>query len=365
MNMKTICRTELCTGCASCAAVCPQGCISLVPSSEGFLYPSVDEDLCLDCGKCVSACPNNTPVKARVPSATYAGWSTDETIRASSSSGGAFHCLAESVIRQGGVVFGAVLCEDLVVRHTVADNLPSLAKMRGSKYAQSEMGDNYALVGCYLSEGRKVLFSGTPCQIAGLRSAFGQREGLVLVDIVCHGVPSVKFFRHYIGGLKERYPDMDARSFQFRTLPAWNAVPNAVVGGERVPLRGHDSIYTKLFLKNMLHRESCYSCPYARAERVSDITIADFWEIGAESPFDYDTAGGCSLVLVNTPVGEAQFAALESTFFSCARTLSEAVAGNAQLRAPSERPDNRRGIYDFLLSHTLDEIEGALLPKKK
>lgn len=363
--METICKIDLCTGCGACAAVCPQECISLKPSAEGFLYPSIDDRLCIDCGRCASACPGNSPVAAVRPAATYAGWSRDEIIRTSSSSGGAFYSLAESMIQQGGVVFGAVLCDDLVIRHIGVDDIRLLAQMRGSKYAQSEMGNTYALIESYLSQGRKVLFSGTPCQVAGLRSVFGLREGLVLVDIVCHGVPSVRFFHHYLEGLGKRYPDIDERSFQFRTLEAWNAIPNAVVGGERVPLRGHDSIYTKLFLKNLLHRESCYRCPYACAQRVSDITIADFWEIGAEDPFEYDTSRGCSLVLVNTPVGEDRFALLDGTFFSCARALSEAVAGNAQLRAPSERPDNRTGIYDFLFSHTLDEIEEALLPKKK
>lgn len=339
----------------------------MTADDEGFLRPVIDDRLCIDCNACADACPQNHPITKSGPQQVYAGWSRDQLIRTSSSSGGAFHCLAESIIRQGGVVFGAVLCDDMVIRHIPAESIECLAQMRGSKYAQSEMGNCIPQIRTYLSQGRKVLFSGTPCQIAGIRAAFGasRPEELYLVDIVCHGVPSQSFFRHYIDGLKERYPQMEEKSFQFRTLGQWNAIPNAVVSGERKPMRGHDSIYTKLFLKNLIHRESCYHCTYACPERVSDITIADFWGIGEAAPFEYDTDQGCSLLMVNSTRGSRLFGSVSDTFFACSRPLEEAVAGNAQLQAPSPRPAERDGIYAYLLTHTLDEIEEALIPKKK
>lgn len=366
-GMEKICENDKCTGCAACCSVCPQECITMRPSDEGFLFPEVDDRLCIDCDACAAVCPQNHPVSRNRPLAVYAGWSRDTLVRTSSSSGGAFRCLAESVMMAGGVVFGAVLCDDMVVRHIAAESIGHIGAMQGSKYAQSEMGNSYALVDMYLDRGKKVLFSGTPCQIAGLRSKYGDEmpAGLFLVDIVCHGVPSVKFFNHYMACLKAKYPDMDERSFQFRTLPGWSAAPNVVIGGERVRLRGRDGVYTKLFLNNLLHRESCYDCPYAATGRVSDITIADFWGIGEEIPFGYDTSCGCSLVMVNTDRGKDLFKTLGETFFSCVRPLDEAVSGNAQLRLPSERPSNRSGIYDFLFSHDIDQIADALFPNKK
>lgn len=300
------------------------------------------------------------------PQEVYAGWCEDRIVRRSSSSGGAFYALAADTVKRGGVVFGTILCDDMKVRHKAARTLSEIGRMMGSKYAQSEIGESYDQALEFLANGREVLFTGTPCQIAGLRALApdDMKGNLCLVDIVCHGVPSVKFFLRYVEWLKESHPDIDPGTFRFRTLEEWNAVPNAELSGVRTPLRGRDSIYTKLFLKGYLHRESCYGCRYARPERAGDITIADFWGIGEAGRFDHDTTEGCSLVMIDTPAGAEKFSRLEG-FYAESRPLAEAVQGNAQLRGPVQRPQQRTGIYGYLFSHTPDEVQENLLPRKK
>ena len=364
--MMTVCSTEKCTGCGACAVACPLGCIGMRPSAEGFLYPEVEAERCVECGRCQSVCPSNTPMPLAKPQEVCAGWCEDSQIRRSSSSGGAFYALAADTIKRGGTVFGAILCNDMTVRHKAARTLSGIGPMMGSKYAQSELGESYDQALEFLARGREVLFTGTPCQIAGLRTLVTDdlKGNLFLVDIVCHGVPSVKFFRRYMEWLREGHPDIDPGSFRFRTLEEWNAVPNAELSGVRTPLRGRDSIYTKLFLKGYLHRESCYRCPYARPERAGDITIADFWGIGEAGRFDHDTTEGCSLAMVNTPAGAEKFRRTEG-FYAESRPLSEAINGNAQLRAPVPRPPQRSGIYDYIFSHTQDEVQENFLSKKR
>ena len=331
-----------CTGCAACRSVCPRECISLSEDAEGFLHPVISRTMCVECDLCERACPVLHPLPLSVPQRVYAAWSNDETVRTRSSSGGLFFELGMEVISRGGVVCGAVL-DEKGVHHFCTDSLAGLEVMRGSKYVQSDLGDVYTEVGTYLKEGRSVLFSGTPCQVAALRAVLMKADTALLytIDLVCHGVPSPALFRHYMDGLRLKYGDFRVSDFRFRSTCDW--IFQSWIGMEPIPDR--DDAFLQMYLGGVLHRESCYHCPFARRERVGDLTLGDFWGIGRESAFDGNPGRGCSLVLVNNEKGRLLWSALEPRLFSRERSLAEACKQNENLSAPSSRPRVREGIY--------------------
>ena len=193
-----------CTGCSACANICPRGCIRMTADEEGFLYPKVNEEMCMDCGLCENVCPMQHKPQQHELLAVYGAKNNDDAVRFTSSSGGMFTLFAEFVLKQGGVVVGAALDEQLAVHHVLVDSLADLPKLRGSKYVQSKIGKIYSEVRQILRAGRKVLFSGTPCQIAGLkRYLVKPSENLLTVDVVCHGVPSPKVYQKHLRELAQ------------------------------------------------------------------------------------------------------------------------------------------------------------------
>lgn len=197
--MISILDKKKCCGCSACAQRCPKHCIKMIEDSEGFLYPKVDGDTCIDCGLCERVCPIQNPGEDRVPLAVYAAKNPNEVIRRQSSSGGIFTILAEQIIDEGGVVFGAAFNDKWEVEHSYVENKEQLVKFRGSKYVQSKIGESYKDAKSFLKEGRRVLFSGTPCQIAALKKYLRKNyENLFTVDFICHGVPSPGVFRTYL-----------------------------------------------------------------------------------------------------------------------------------------------------------------------
>lgn len=188
-----------CCGCNACVQRCPKQCIAMCEDEEGFLYPEVDEAICIDCGLCENVCPVINQADARIPLQVYAAKNTDEKIRMHSSSGGVFSILAEQTIKQGGVVFGARFDENWEVKHDYTETIDGVSVFRGSKYVQSKTGDTFKQAEQFLKQNRKVLFSGTPCQIVALKRYLKKEyENLLLVDFICHGVPSLGVWRKYL-----------------------------------------------------------------------------------------------------------------------------------------------------------------------
>ena len=337
---------EHCTGCEACRSVCPQGCISMKEDAEGFLHPVIDPASCVGCGLCRRACPVLQEVKAVEADKVYAAWSRDEAVRCGSSSGGVFYELARKVISEGGVVCGAVR-EGSRVFHRCADSLSGIEAMRGSKYVQSRIGESYREVASHLKAGRQVLFSGTPCQVAGLRASLGPKDhpGLLTIDLVCHGVPSSSLFASYLEQLQKKYGPQAAESFLFRRTDKWSHQPEIRTGGKRRLLSGRDASFMGLYLEGFLFRESCYHCPFARRERVGDLTLGDFWGIGDKVPFEADPSRGCSLVMVGSETGARWLELTGDRLFLRERTLEETLSLNTNLSAPAVRPPQRGDIY--------------------
>lgn len=291
-----------CCGCSACSQVCPKACISLLEDVEGFLYPKVDTSRCIKCGLCEKVCPCLNQKSGTRLFKLYAGINKNEAIRRMSSSGGIFSALAEKIISEGGVVFGARFNEHWTVEHGSTEKLNGIADFRGSKYVQSKIGNAFNEVLQLLRQNRKVLFSGTPCQVAGLKLFLRKDfDNLLTVDFICHGVPSPKVWQEYLKAELSLLPSrqlmrdsslttnvssfIENISFRDKT-DSWrnyNLViqlrPTAQTMGNPILLtyRHDNNPYMKGFLTNLDLRPSCYTCPARSGKSLSDITLGDFW----------------------------------------------------------------------------------------
>lgn len=305
-----------CCGCYACICICPQQCIKMQSDEEGFWYPVADVDTCINCSLCELVCPiivKEDIVAYNVESLAYACINTDEQIRRQSSSGGLFTVLAEQIINNNGVVFGAVFDDEFNVVHSWTDCLEELNKFRGSKYVQSRVGDTYQVALNFLKQGRQVLFSGTPCQIAGLRSYLGKNyDGLFLVDIICHGVPSPHIWHRYKKQLEERFK-AKAQKINFRSKSCgWKLYSVSFFFDNEIEYcQTHKKdTFMQGFLQNLYLRPSCYACNFKSINRQSDITLGDFWGIEKILP-QMDDDQGTSLVMVHSTKGQAMFSSIE------------------------------------------------------
>ncbi len=298
---------ENCCGCGSCVQICPVKCLELRTDEEGFWYPQGEKKTCVECGLCERVCPilHAEPVCDSIKNA-YAGYALDEQVRMKSSSGGIFTVLAEEILRENGVVFGAAFDDDYLVHHVRVDNIEELERLRGSKYLQSRMEETYAEALELLKQGRKVLFTGTECQIAGLKGFLGKTyENLFTVDILCHGVPSPKVWSRYLNEKKREYGgEVQNISFRNKRL-GWKKFSMMLkFKNSHVYRKVHiQDSFMRMFLQNLILRPSCYVCKFKGLKRNSDLTIGDCWGIEVWLP-EMDDDKGTSVVLVHTDKGE-------------------------------------------------------------
>ncbi len=301
--MITIKDKKDCCGCHACATVCTKHCITMQADEEGFLYPIVDKDTCTDCGLCEKVCPVINQSEPRKPLKVYAAKNKNEEIRRQSSSGGIFTLLAEKVIVDGGVVFGAKFDVEWNVEHSWTNTIEGIVDFRGSKYVQSTIGDTYRETKEFLCQGRKVLFSGTPCQIAGLKKYLRKDyENLLTVDVVCHGVPSPKIWREYLSSLQ--LSNIGAISHKDKST-GWRGYSFSVkdTDGKVVYIeKASENKYLSAFIRNFTLRPSCFSCPAKSGKSLADITLADYWGVEHLLP-QMDDNKGTSFVCVNTQRG--------------------------------------------------------------
>ena len=369
-----------CCGCTACVAVCPKQCIVMKEDNEGFLYPQVVFSLCIDCNLCQKVCPILNQADESKPSMIYAAKNRNEIIRKISSSGGLFTLFAEKIIDEGGVVFGARFDENWEVMHDCTETKEGLAAFRGSKYVQSRMGDCYVRVRQYLNTGRKVMFTGTSCQIAGLKNYLRKEyENLLTIDVVCHGVPSPKVWRLYLEELitlKGEKKAISVHSIHDRNVwikdisfrdkcSGWKKYSFTIILSEVVTNGENntillssaftDNIYMNLFLSNLDLRPSCYKCP-AKLRAQSDITIADFWGIENVLP-EFDDDKGISAVLMSTEKGIYWF---NRVLCNCVMVPYESVIrANPSIFSSVKRAKNR-DFFFYQINHG-NTIEEAYL----
>lgn len=295
-----------CCGCTACQMICPARCITMRPDAEGFLYPEIDPERCLRCHRCHAVCPIQNPPVSGKKTQTWVGYARSDTIRSQSSSGGIFTLAAEAVLNRGGVVFGAAFDGSFGVHHICVESEADLGKLRGSKYVQSDLEDTFVQVKGYLREGRWVLFTGTACQIGGLKAYLGMDyQNLLTIDILCHGVPSPKIWRLYLQAQQRRY-GANITSIRLRDKQlGWRQYSIAMVfdNGQAYCVPSHQDPYMDLFLSNIDLRPSCHDCRFKAFPRASDMTIGDCWGIERHIP-EMDDDRGTSVILVHTPRGQ-------------------------------------------------------------
>lgn len=358
-----------CTGCGACVQACPHDCIVLKRDEEGFAYPVVDDTCCVECGICESVCPANRDWCSLHETVTepqlYAAWHLDSAIRQRSSSGGVFSALAQQVLNDGGLVFGAGFSPDLHLRHVAIQDGDHLDQLRGSKYLQSSTEKTYVEARQALDAGKLTLYSGTPCQISGLYSFLGGNpQGLYTVDLICHGVPSPLVFERYLHYL-ELKTGTEVTNVSFRDKQrGWRRFSMAVnMRDGTIFSRTLDKDpYLVCFLRNLCLRPACMACPYAATQRIGDITLGDFWGIHLSHP-ELDDDRGVSEVLINTSRGQRLFDVCDDPLFIQECRLEEGM--QQMMLRPSEASPRRAAFFTDLALLSFEEIRRKYLKPRR
>lgn len=362
--MSEICNRSICTGCMACFNSCRNKAIVIKENNEGFLFPEIDQSSCVNCGLCKKICPVNNPIKSNNPKKIFACWSKNDDIRKSSSSGGAFWELASSIIKSGGYVAGCVLDNELKARHVIVRTLTELERLKGSKYSQSIIGNIYIEVHKLLLQGQIVLFSGTPCQIAGLKTYLQKDyDNLITVDLICHGVPSPLLFEDYKEYIKKEKGFKRIDSIVFRGKKrSWMLYNMQVDGidsnGRRITYFGHylSDPWIRGFLGDNFLRKSCYKCQYANIRRVSDFTLADWWSF---KPKDDDYSylqKGVSSLSCNTPKAISFFDNIKELFYFESKSLEDYNKTNPSLSSSWSEPHSREMFWDDYHTHGFSNV---------
>ena len=373
---KKLCKNQDCTGCMACKQKCRNDAIKCVEIG-GFVYPQIDENKCVNCGQCTLVCPvlNEKGISGNRhenETSCIAAWNINEDIRMKSSSGGTFSAMAEKILDEGGIVFGAAWADELALEHQFVCKKEELDKLRRSKYVQSDTKNTYNEVYDFLKKGRKVMYCGTPCQLAGLTAFLGYKDydNLVKVDVICQGVPSLKSFKKYISEIEisEKCKVLDAN---FRSkdkgwrcglllllLHCQNKTTTFI---KKMVLM--KNCYYNAFIKEYFMRESCYGCKFKNNNYgyYSDITIADFWRIGNKIPIKVEHyEHGINAVVINTKKGREFFKHCSEKLHIVERTWNE-FETNGGLRQ-SRKPSDNDEAYRYLQNHSWSETQRKYFP---
>lgn len=346
-----------CCGCGACANSCPAQAIAMIPDVEGFLQPRIDEQTCIQCGLCEKTCPVLHPKYNNTPKPDCFALAAADDVRMSSSSGGVFSILSEEILRQGGTVFGAAWQSDWTISHQSADSADGLGPLRGSKYLQSDTGMTYRQAKEILEQGKPVLYSGCPCQIAGLYSFLRKDYPLLYTaEIICHGVPSPKAFRKY---LQDNFSEKPIKRIDFRdkSVFKWSTTSNIYFqNGEEYHKNEREDPYLKAFLPCMILRKSCASCSFSKLPRQADITMGDFWGCEKFHPGINDRKG-ISAVLINSSKGHILFDRVRKAFPVCIPTTVDAITHvNKTIIHPFRPHSGRKHFFSSMEAKPFNQL---------
>lgn len=329
-----------CCGCTACMNICPQRAIKMEKDEEGFLYPVVDKEKCIECGLCKKVCAfqKGYNVENRLEEVgVYATKNKSDEVRMHSASGGMFYAIAKYVLNKNGVVYGVVFDDWIHAIHVRTDSMDGIKKMMGSKYSQSELGEIYKEVKKDLKNEKLVLFTGTPCQVAGLNKFLQNidKTNLILVDLVCHGTPSPYLFQDYIKFIEKNKKKKIIGYYHRSKKIAWQQHTENIVyeDGKEDYTSRLSQTWKRLFGTTLFFRPSCYSCKYTNTKRTGDITIGDFWGIEKYNK-EFTDNKGVSLTLVNTIKGQKVFDEISKDLIINNRKIEEAIVKNPQLKQP-------------------------------
>ena len=364
--MEFVCNNNICTGCQACKVACPAEAIHIQENEKGFFYPVIDRDKCIDCKKCRKTCPALvTRSDFRQPIKVYGGWSKDKGIRQYSTSGGYAYELSKSVIENGGVVCGCRWNQDHA-EHVFADKVEDLKQFQGSKYAYSDVGDCYIQIKDYLNRGTNVLFIGTGCQVAGLKSfLMKDYENLITVDVLCHGIPSQRALRERIDNVEKENGGKKVKEVRFREQredQLHSYCKYTFEDGEFVCCSVYKDVYFRGFVSNFLLRPNCFNCQYAQEKRISDITLADFWGYYPKKFSFLSYSQGISLALCNTEKGIELFHSLKEIKKE-ERQYSLAKGSNLNLNTPQQKPRDYESFWTrYMTGENLESLFNEYFP---
>lgn len=367
--MKEICTKEYCTGCQGCMAVCPVHAIRFIEDERGHIYPSINQDTCIDCGKCRRFCPSINPVpRNQTPLQSMACWTKNRDSRLISTSGGMSYELSRAFVQKGGFFVGVIWDSDEDnAKHVITDQLDKLSLFQGSKYSHSNVGNVYMEILNLLKEKKKVLFSGTPCQVAALKKVVGNNhsESLYTIGLVCHGVPSRKGLRERLTYIENKFHSkvVDYKSRVKTPDQINNSCQYTLLDGRKIQESVFEDVFFRFFVSNYGLRPNCFNCPYANCNRVEDITLADFW--GYE-PLQWKFRSykkGTSMVLINSGKGQELFNHINSSLSIDVKTIDDARSCNQNLSAPQNKPKMYEEFWDrYLGGVSLEELGKVYFP---
>lgn len=368
MYLNTLNKAECC-GCSACQQICSHNAIEMRPDKEGFIFPVKDLSACVNCGLCEKVCSFCSPQYKNSTLGVYAAMEKSESLRSQSSSGGLFFAIAKSIVDRGGIVFGAYMNDEMKVYHTSAENINELKGLRGSKYVQSNLYDTYREIRTQLRSGRLVFFTGTGCQVAGLKSFLIKKyDNLITSDLVCHGVPNQKLFNEHIGYLEHRFKGKVV-SYMFRDNKNWGGCESVKI----LKNRGHYKIYNfpgyslspylYSFMHGMTFRLSCYHCPFAKIPRQGDITLADYWGVAKYFP-ELNSKSGVSLILINTPRGKEIISEIQNDIIIKKSNIKDASKENKNLVESSVMPEIRSRIFHLIEAQGYSKIANTIFRPK-
>lgn len=340
--------TEYCTGCRACEQLCARKAIEMKPNAEGFLEPVVNKTKCINCDLCIKRCPQNGEVGKHGTIETFAVRDKIDKELRHSASGGAFAVVARNVLKNGGYVVGAAYVNHFKVKHIVINQIEDLQQLQSSKYVQSNTEQTYTEVEQLLKIGKQVLYSGTPCQVGGLKSYLHKEySNLLTIEVICHGVPSPKLFAKYINWLESKMHGKLV-SYNFRDKAYGWGLDYMTKTKTKTKTKSNvlDPYYT-YFLRGNTYRECCYKCKYCTPQRVSDFTIGDYWGIEKEHP-EFNSIKGVSCLLINTPKGADYWAQNKDAFFFLKSSFEKVAKINHNLRYPTPRPAIRDRVYKHI-----------------
>ena len=339
---------EQCSCCSACASVCPTSSISMREDKEGFLQPHIDSNTCIKCHKCENTCPIIKPVRIAEDYETraFAVMNKDEDVRLRSSSGGVFYALAKWTIRQGGVVFGARFDENWEVVHDYTETIDGIVPFMRSKYVQSRIGETYKQAKAFLQSCRQVLFVGTPCQIGGLHTYLGKDyDNLIMVDIICHGVPSPKVWREFLADKVQGDKVLDVNFRDKREgWKDFQCVTTTTTTTTRE--KQYENLFFRGFLNNVYLRRSCYDCQFKHLHRVSDITMADYWGI-QDFCLEMDDNKGTSAVFIHSAHGEQVLNQISNDILQKEQDINNVLVCNSMMTQSVALPSKRKRFYFY------------------
>jgi len=354
-----------CCGCHACYNICPKKAIGMKEDEKGFKYPYINKSKCINCGLCEKVCPIINTRRKEYNIKAYACYNKNENIRLDSSSGGIFNLLAEKILKKDGIVFGAKFDKEFNVIHSYIYKVEDLENFRKSKYVQSTIGDTYKEAKEFLDNGKFVLFTGTPCQIEGLKCYLQKDyDNLHTQDIICHGVPSPKVWKKYLEYRKSQDLE-EPKQINFRQKDnGWNLYALFLQYNNNTYKTSHEKdLFMRTFLKDASLRDSCYSCSFKQKIRNSDITLADFWGIKNILP-DMNDNKGISLVIVNSDKGRELFDSINENI-ECREVIpEEAMMYNKSIIQSATMHKNRDEFFDNLDNMNFDKLVKKYIPKE-